>query len=82
MRFRLIAEEKSHHPVSRLAHVFGVMAGAYHARQKRPASARSRADDPGHVLSSGPNGCTMLMLFFRAHRASGGDRLDTGKPHW
>jgi putative transposase len=45
MKFRLIDEEKSHHPVSRMARVLGVTAAGYHAWKKRLASIRSREDD-------------------------------------
>jgi putative transposase len=45
MRYRLIAEEKSHHPVSRLARVLGVTRAGYHAWMKRPPSAHSSADE-------------------------------------
>lgn len=45
MRYRLIAEEKSHHPVSRLARVLGVTRAGYYAWMKRPASAHSSADE-------------------------------------
>jgi putative transposase len=44
MRFRLIAEEKSHHSISRMARVLGVTAAGYHAWAKRPPSARARQD--------------------------------------
>ena len=44
MRFRLIAEEKSHHSISRMARVLGVTAAGYHAWSKRPPSARARQD--------------------------------------
>jgi hypothetical protein len=43
MKFRLIEEEKSHHPVSRIARVLGVTRAGYHARKERPASTRLRA---------------------------------------
>lgn len=45
MKFRLIEEEKSHHPISRLARVLGVTAAGYHAWKKRPASGRAREDE-------------------------------------
>jgi putative transposase len=44
MNFRLIAEEKPHHPVSRLARVLGVSRAGFYAWQKRPPSNRARAD--------------------------------------
>lgn len=44
MNYRLIAEEKPHHPVSRLARVLGVSRAGYYAWQKRPPSKRARAD--------------------------------------
>ena len=40
MKFRLIAEERSHHSVSRLARVLGVTAAGYHAWKKRTPCAR------------------------------------------
>ena len=45
MKFRLIEEEKSHHPVSRLARVLGVTAAGYHAWRKRPLSRRAQDDE-------------------------------------
>jgi len=45
MKFHLIEEEKSHHPVSRLARVLGVTAAGYHAWKKRPASKRVVEDE-------------------------------------
>jgi len=45
MKFTLIAEEKTHHPVSRLASVLDVSRAGYHAWEKRPASARKTADE-------------------------------------
>jgi putative transposase len=45
MKFRLIAEEKSHHSVSRMARVLGVTAAGYHAWRKRPPSPRRLADE-------------------------------------
>jgi putative transposase len=44
MNFRLIAEEKPHHPVSRLARVLGVSRAGFYAWQKRPPSQRARSD--------------------------------------
>lgn len=44
MRYRLIVQEKPHHPVSRLARVLGVSRSGYHAWRKRHPSARSLAD--------------------------------------
>ena len=45
MKFTLIAEEKTHHPVSRLTGVLGVSRAGYHAWGKRGPSARRTADD-------------------------------------
>jgi putative transposase len=45
MRFRLIAEEKTRHPVSRLAGVLGVSPAGYHAWEKREPSARRKEDE-------------------------------------
>lgn len=44
MRYRLIVQEKPHHPVSRLARVLGVSRSGYHAWQHRRPSTRSLAD--------------------------------------
>jgi putative transposase len=44
MNFRLIAEEKPHHPVSRLARVLGVSRAGFYAWQGRPPSRRARQD--------------------------------------
>lgn len=44
MRFRLIAEEKSCHAVSRLARVIGVTRAGYYAWMRRPPSQRHIAD--------------------------------------
>lgn len=44
MNFRLIAEEKPHHPVSRLARVLGVSRAGFYAWARRPPSARARRD--------------------------------------
>jgi len=44
MSYRLIAEEKPHHPVSRLARVLGVSRAGFYAWQSRPPSERARAD--------------------------------------
>jgi putative transposase len=44
MSYRLIAEEKPHHPVSRLARVLGVSRAGYYAWQSRPPSQRARTD--------------------------------------
>lgn len=44
MKFRLIDEEKAHHPVSRIACAVGVTAQGYYAWRKRPVSARRIAD--------------------------------------
>jgi putative transposase len=44
MRYRLIAAETAHHPVSRLARVLGVSRSGYHAWRKRHPSAHSLAD--------------------------------------
>jgi len=45
MRFKLIDEEKAHHPISRLAGVLGVSRAGYHAWKRRPPSARSLEDE-------------------------------------
>jgi putative transposase len=45
MRFQLIAEEKTRHPVSRIAGVLGVSRAGFHAWEKRPASARKTEDE-------------------------------------
>jgi putative transposase len=42
--YRLIDQEKAHHPVSRLARVLGVARAGYYAWSSRPASARTLAD--------------------------------------
>ena len=44
MNYRLIAEEKPHHPVSRLARVLGVSRAGFYAWQSRPLSRRKRSD--------------------------------------
>jgi putative transposase len=44
MKFRLVDEEKSHHPVSRMCRVLGVTAAGYHAWRMRPPSARAIKD--------------------------------------
>ena len=44
MRFALIDEEKSHHPISRMCRVLGVTAAGYHAWKRRPPSARTVRD--------------------------------------
>lgn len=44
MNFRLIAEEKPHHPVSLLTRVLGVSRAGYYAWQRRPPSPRARQD--------------------------------------
>jgi putative transposase len=44
MSYRLIAEEKSHHPVSRLTRVLGVSRAGFYAWQGRPPSQRARTD--------------------------------------
>lgn len=44
MRFALIAEEKTRHPVSRLAGVLGVSRAGYHAWENRAMSARRTED--------------------------------------
>ena len=44
MNFRLIAEEKPHHPVSRLTRVLGVSRAGFYAWQKRTPSRRARSD--------------------------------------
>ena len=44
MNYRLIAEEKPHHPVSRLARVLGVSRAGFYAWQRRPPSERARSD--------------------------------------
>jgi putative transposase len=45
MKFTLIDEEKTHHPVSRLTGALGVSRAGYHAWGKRGPSARRTADD-------------------------------------
>lgn len=45
MKFTLIDEEKTHHPVSRMAGVLGVSRAGYHAWEKREPSARKTADE-------------------------------------
>jgi len=45
MRFALIDEEKSHHPISRMCRVIGVTAAGYHAWKGRPPSARAVEDE-------------------------------------
>jgi putative transposase len=45
MKYALIDEEKTHHPVSRLAGVLDVSRTGYHAWEKRPASARRTEDE-------------------------------------
>jgi transposase InsO family protein len=42
--YRLIDQEKAHHPVSRLARVLGVARAGYYAFTSRPASPRTLAD--------------------------------------
>lgn len=44
MRFRLIDEEKPHHPISRLARAVGVTRAGYHAWRRRPVSKRRLVD--------------------------------------
>jgi putative transposase len=44
MIFRLIDQEKAHHPVSLLCRVLGVSRAGFYAWQSRPPSARARAD--------------------------------------
>ena len=44
MRFALIDEEKSHHPVSRICRVLGVTPAGYYAWKKRALSARAARD--------------------------------------
>jgi putative transposase len=44
MKYRLIDEEKAHHPVSRLASALNVTRAAYYAARSRPASRRSLQD--------------------------------------
>jgi len=44
MRFALIDEEKSHHPISRMCRVLGVTAAGYHAWKRRPPSAHRVKD--------------------------------------
>ena len=50
MKFALIDEENSHHPVSLMARVLGVTAAGYHAWKKRPPSTRRREDDRPKAL--------------------------------
>ena len=45
MKFTLIAEEKTHHPVSRLTGVLGVSRAGYHAWEKREPCARRTEDE-------------------------------------
>jgi len=45
MRFALIDEEKSHHPISRMCRVLGVTAAGYYASKDRPPSARALRDE-------------------------------------
>jgi putative transposase len=45
MKFRMIAEERSYHSVSRLARVLGVTAAGYHAWKKRKPCARQLKDE-------------------------------------
>ena len=45
MRFALIDEEKSHHPISRICRVLGVTPAGYYAYKKRPLSKRAIADE-------------------------------------
>ncbi len=45
MKYALIAEEKTHHPVSRLAGVLDVSRTGYHAWEKRPVSDRRTQDE-------------------------------------
>jgi putative transposase len=45
MRFRLIVEEKSRHPVSRICRVLGVTPAGYYAWKKRAPSAHALRDD-------------------------------------
>ena len=44
MKFKLIDEEKAHHPVSRIARAVGVTAQGYYAWRKRPCSKRHAFD--------------------------------------
>jgi hypothetical protein len=44
MIFRLIDQEKAHHPVSQLCRVLGVSRAGFYAWQSRPLSARTVAD--------------------------------------
>ncbi len=45
MRFKLIDEEKAHHPVSRIARAVGVTAAGYYAWRKRSVPARALEDE-------------------------------------
>lgn len=45
MKFHLIAQEKTHHSVSRMARVLGVSRAGYHAWAKRPVSDRRTEDE-------------------------------------
>ena len=44
MIFRLIDQEKAHHPISLLCRVLGVSRAGFYAWSGRPPSARARAD--------------------------------------
>jgi putative transposase len=45
MKYRFIDQEKTHHPVSRLARVLGVTRAGYYAWKKRPPSRRAIEDE-------------------------------------
>jgi putative transposase len=73
MRFRVIDEERAHHPVSRLCRALGVTRAGYHAWRKRPPSARAVADErllaqirEAHAASRGTYGVPRLHAELRA----------------
>lgn len=67
MKFAMIDEEKTHHHVSRLAHVLGVSRAGYHGFKKRPISKRKATDSvlkeqiaKIHKTSFGIYGCPRI----------------------